>query len=79
MRPEQGGLPGLERQRHGWERTHWSAAASASCPPPLLVVCCFGIEVIVGVLGQLPLVAPVHEVRGAAGQVRTELHRCRSS
>ena len=39
----------------------------------LLVVCCFGVKVIVGVLGQLPLVAPVHEVRGAAGQVRTEL------
>lgn len=28
----------------------------------LLVVCCFSVEVIVGVLGQFPLVVPVHEV-----------------
>lgn len=39
----------------------------------LLVVRSFRIEVIVSVLGQLPLVVPVHEVRGAAGQVRAEL------
>lgn len=39
----------------------------------LLMVCCFGIEVIVGVLGQFPLVVPVHEVGGAAGQVCAKL------
>lgn len=28
----------------------------------LLMVCCLSIKIIVGVLGQFPLVVPVHEV-----------------